>query len=63
MGASEQKEQVPRSPGVTINVNSPNNCIVSGDRIEISIQMGQPCESRAGQLVRFEGHGPEASKQ
>lgn len=37
----------PQRFGVTININSPNNCIVSGDRIDISIHMGhgQKCET------------------
>lgn len=53
MDVSEPKKQS-RSSGVTINVNSPNNCIVSGDRIEISISMDHKCDSQpGGQLVQF----------
>lgn len=45
MDASEASRQSEAQRfGVTININSPNNCIVSGDRIDINIHVGQQCE-------------------
>jgi hypothetical protein len=58
MEASGPKAQ-PRSPGVTINVNSPKNCsIISGDRIEISIHMGPGDQQTSPKLMRFEDSPP-----
>lgn len=43
MGAPE-KESVQKSP-VSVNINSPENCIIVADHIEINLFCGSPTKS------------------